>query len=92
MSAKLDFCAGCGGWIGADTGTMRQGPDGEAEIICDECLAIEQNTDGCLAETVGHDCQSGLDGAGLKNPGRVDFRQRVFSNLRIKGLFFEVKA
>jgi len=37
-------------------------------------------------------CQSGLEGAGLKNPGRLDSGQRVFSNLRIKGLFFEVKA
>jgi len=45
MSANtgLDFCAGYGGWIAADTGTMRQGPDGEAEIICNDCLTLEQN-------------------------------------------------
>lgn len=23
--AKLDFCVGCGGWIAAETGMMRQG-------------------------------------------------------------------
>jgi len=43
MSAELDFCAGCGGWVAADTGTMRQGSDGEAEIVCNDCLTIEQN-------------------------------------------------
>jgi hypothetical protein len=59
MSAKLDFCVGCGGWIGADTGTMRQGPDGEAEIVCNDCLTLEQNRAAlnCIAE---HDCKSGM--------------------------------
>ena len=42
--AKLDFCCCCGDWIGANAGTIRLGPDGEGEIICDGCLAIEQNT------------------------------------------------
>jgi len=48
--AKLDFCITCGAWIAADTGTMRQGPDG-AEIICDECRRIEQR--------IEHDAKNG---------------------------------
>lgn len=39
--AGLDFCCECGDWIGANSGTIRQGPDG-VEIICSECSAIEQ--------------------------------------------------
>jgi len=61
MSAKLDFCVGCGGWIAADTGTMRQGLNGEVEIICDDCLTLEQN--GAALSRAEHDCKSGmLDG------------------------------
>jgi len=52
--ADLDFCAKCGQWIAADTGLMRKGPDGVAEIICDECRLIERG------ETeVKHDANSG---------------------------------
>jgi len=40
--AKLDFCAKCGAWIAADTGTMRKSDNGEAVIICDDCKLIEQ--------------------------------------------------
>jgi len=54
MGAKLDFCAGCGCWVAADTGTMRQGPDGEVEILCDDCLSLEQNK----ARTC-HSCRNG---------------------------------
>jgi len=56
--AKLDFCINCGGWIAADTGTMRQGPDGEAEIICNDCLTLEQNR--AALSHAEHDCQSGM--------------------------------
>jgi hypothetical protein len=55
--AKLDFCAGCGDWIGADAGTMRQGPDGELEIVCDDCQTREQNT--IALSHAEHDCRSG---------------------------------
>lgn len=37
MSAKLDFCCLCNGWIGASEGKIRLGSDGEVEIVCDEC-------------------------------------------------------
>ena len=53
--AKLDFCANCGEWIAANTGTIRQGPDGEAEIICSECAALEQSQ----AVSLAHDYKSG---------------------------------
>lgn len=53
--AKLDFCVSCGCWIAANTGTIRQGPDGEPEIICNDCLALEQNR----ACAVKHDYRSG---------------------------------
>ena len=49
MAASLDFCCTCGCWIGADTGTMREGADGQAEIICAECLALKQNV-----KTISH--------------------------------------
>jgi len=39
---SLDFCSKCGCWIGSLEGVIRQGVDNEPEIICDECLAIEQ--------------------------------------------------
>lgn len=45
MTARLDFCCCCGCWVSANTGTIRQGPDGEAEIICGECEALERNPD-----------------------------------------------
>lgn len=53
--ALLDFCCNCGSWVAADTGTIRQGSDDEPEIICDECMAIEQSR----AVPVGHDHKSG---------------------------------
>ena len=43
--AKLDFCANCNRWIAANSGHMREGPDGEAEIICDECHRLEQKVE-----------------------------------------------
>jgi hypothetical protein len=55
--STIDFCTSCGCWIAANTGTMRQGPDGEVEIICDECLQLEQNN-ACL---VGHDRSGALN-------------------------------
>lgn len=39
---SLDFCCECGCWIGSTEGSLRQGKDGNAEIICDGCIAIEQ--------------------------------------------------
>lgn len=54
--ANLDFCAECGCWIAANTGIIRTGPDGEVEIICDECKALEQNE----AVSVSHDYRSGM--------------------------------
>lgn len=56
--AKFDFCVTCGSWIPASTGTMRRGQDGEAEIICDACLALERNR----ACAVKHDARSGTLG------------------------------
>lgn len=53
--ANIDFCCNCGGWIAANTGTMRTGPGGTAEIICNECLAIEQSR----ACALGSDYSSG---------------------------------
>lgn len=53
--AKLDFCVRCGCWIAANTGTMRKGADGKAEIICEECLKLEQNK----VCPVKHDYKSG---------------------------------
>lgn len=38
----VDFCCSCGCWIAANTGTMRTGQNGGVEIICNECLALEQ--------------------------------------------------
>jgi len=58
ITAKLDFCCSCGCWISANTGEMRQGPDGEVEIICPECLAIEQGR----AVLVGPDVRCGMLG------------------------------
>lgn len=55
IMAKLDFCVSCGCWIAADTGTMRVGVDGEAEIICDSCEALEQ----ARAVAMPHDHKSG---------------------------------
>lgn len=43
MTARLDFCCCCGCWVSANIGTIRRGPDGEAEIICAECEALERN-------------------------------------------------
>lgn len=57
--AKLDFCVGCGCWIAANTGTMREGSDGEAEIICDTCLKIEQNRMAIISHA-DHDSKSGM--------------------------------
>lgn len=37
MAVKLDFCCLCADWIPADTGTIRQAPNGDVEIICREC-------------------------------------------------------
>lgn len=53
--AKLDFCVSCGSWIAANMGTIRQGPEGGPEIICDACLVLEQNRACPLA----HDAKSG---------------------------------
>lgn len=39
---SLDFCSNCGRWIGSLEGVIRQDKDGNAEIICDECIANEQ--------------------------------------------------
>lgn len=47
----INFCCNCGDYVGAVTfgdkvqggGTMRKGPDGQAEIICRDCEAIEQS-------------------------------------------------
>ena len=52
--AKLDFCVGCGCWIAANSGTMRQGPDGEPEIICSECEQLEQGR-----AVISHDANAG---------------------------------
>ncbi len=52
---SLDFCCNCGCWVGANEGTMRPDVDGESEIICAECSALEQNT----ACSIGHDARSG---------------------------------
>jgi hypothetical protein len=62
----LDFCCGCGEWIGAvkygdkvsGGGTIRKGPDGQPEIICKACEAIEQSravpiTPGSRSGTLG---------------------------------------
>lgn len=38
--AELDFCAQCGSWVAPSKGMIREGPDLEPEIICDECLAV----------------------------------------------------
>lgn len=56
--AKLDFCVGCGCWIGADAGTIRQGPDGEPEIICDVCLELEQGR-----AAMSYDCHDSRSGS-----------------------------
>lgn len=56
MSGNIDFCCKCNKWIAANTGTMRTGQDGEIEIICNECLALERKT-ACL---IGHDKRSGM--------------------------------
>ena len=52
---SIDFCISCGRWIAASTGTMRTGQTGEVEIICNECLVLEQH-EACL---IGHDKKSG---------------------------------
>lgn len=53
--ANLDFCTNCHKWIAANEGQMRRGPDNEPEIICDECLALEQGQAVLLA----HGAKSG---------------------------------
>lgn len=58
MSTKLDFCAGCGSWIGADSGAVREGRDGEVEIICDDCVNLEQNR--ISLSCAEHDCKNGM--------------------------------
>jgi len=55
MSARLDFCCCCGSWVAADDGTIRLGPDGDPEIICTDCLEIEQGR----VVLVGHDTKNG---------------------------------
>lgn len=40
--AGLDFCVKCGSWVGANEGTIRLGLDGEPEIICKTCLAVDR--------------------------------------------------
>lgn len=47
----IDFCCNCGDYVGAVTfgdkvsggGTIREGPDGQPEIICRGCEAIEKS-------------------------------------------------
>ena len=47
----IDFCVVCNAWCGSVTfgdkvkggGTMRKNCEGELEIICNDCLAIEQS-------------------------------------------------
>lgn len=56
VKTGIDFCCCCGDWIPASTGTMREGPEDEAEIVCDSCLALEQ----ARAEPVKHDHKSGM--------------------------------
>ena len=58
IKKSIDFCCSCGCWIAADTGTMRKGMrkgrDSDIEIICSECLALEQHK----ACSIGHDKKS----------------------------------
>ena len=54
MADNIDFCCCCNCWIAADTGTMRVGSDGEAEIVCDECKRIEQRQ-----VMIEHDARNG---------------------------------
>jgi len=42
MQAKFDFCAHCGKWIGTSEGSIRLSKDGNAEIICNDCIEVEQ--------------------------------------------------
>jgi len=39
--ANLDFCCGCGSWVSADSGKIRNSSNGDVEIICFECSALE---------------------------------------------------
>lgn len=39
---SLDFCCKCGCWIGSLEGQIRLSSDGNAEVVCDTCFAIEQ--------------------------------------------------
>ena len=53
--ANIDFCCACGAWIAANDGTIRTGQDGEPEIICSACLALESGR----AVSIGHNNYNG---------------------------------
>ena len=42
MNEYKGHCDKCGRYIPSNEGTIRQGKDGDTEIVCTECLAVEQ--------------------------------------------------
>ena len=57
----LNFCCGCHSWLAPDDGTIRKSTScdiqGGVEIICDECLKLEQNAE--VISHAEHDTKSG---------------------------------